>query len=81
MKAVLKHFVIRSVRLSFAMRASRLRKSFKKALTTMGIRKEEAVMIGDQLMTDILGGNRKGLHTILVVPVAIQMDFSRNSIE
>ena len=47
-----------------------MRKSFKKALTAMGIRKEEAVMIGDQLMTDILGGNRKGLHTILVVPVA-----------
>ena len=36
----------------------------------MGIKKEEAVVIGDQLLTDILGGNRKGLHTILVVPVA-----------
>ena len=36
----------------------------------MGIKKEEAVVIGDQLLTDIFGGNRKGLHTILVVPVA-----------
>nr|WP_225941991.1 YqeG family HAD IIIA-type phosphatase [Sporosarcina limicola] len=45
-------------------------KSFKKALVTMNIRKGEAVVIGDQLMTDILGGNRKGIHTILVVPVA-----------
>lgn len=46
------------------------RKPFKKALALMGIQKEEAVVIGDQLLTDILGGNRKGLHTILVVPVA-----------
>ena len=36
----------------------------------MGIEKEETVVIGDQLLTDIFGGNRKGLHTILVVPVA-----------
>ena len=47
-----------------------MRKSFKKALDLMSIKKEEVVVIGDQLMTDILGGNRKGLHTILVVPVA-----------
>lgn len=47
-----------------------LGKNFKKALEKMGLQKEEAVMVGDQLMTDILGGNRFGLHTILVVPVA-----------
>lgn len=44
--------------------------SFVKARKSMGISKEETVVIGDQLLTDILGGNRKGLHTILVVPVA-----------
>ena len=47
-----------------------LRSPFIKALDVMGIKKEEAVVIGDQLLTDIFGGNRKGLHTILVVPVA-----------
>ena len=47
-----------------------LLKSFVKARKLMGIEKEETVVIGDQLLTDILGGNRKGLHTILVVPVA-----------
>lgn len=47
-----------------------LRKAFVKARKLMGISKEETVVIGDQLLTDILGGNRKGLHTILVVPVA-----------
>ena len=45
-------------------------KSFVAARKLMGIKKEETVVIGDQLLTDILGGNRKGLHTILVVPVA-----------
>ncbi|WP_186819950.1 HAD hydrolase-like protein, partial [Bacillus tropicus] len=28
------------------------------------------VVIGDQLLTGVLGGNRNGYHTILVVPVA-----------
>ena len=36
----------------------------------MNLKKEETVVIGDQLLTDILGGNRSGFHTILVVPVA-----------
>ena len=47
-----------------------LNKSFVAARKLMGIKKEETVVIGDQLLTDILGGNRKGLHTILVAPVA-----------
>lgn len=44
--------------------------AFHKALSKMGIKKDEAVVIGDQLLTDVLGGNRSGFHTILVVPVA-----------
>lgn len=44
--------------------------AFNRALSQMGIKKEEAVVIGDQLLTDVLGGNRGGYHTILVVPVA-----------
>ncbi|MEH7353234.1 YqeG family HAD IIIA-type phosphatase [Neobacillus drentensis] len=44
--------------------------AFYKAISQMGIKKEEAVVIGDQLLTDVLGGNRSGFHTILVVPVA-----------
>ena len=28
------------------------------------------VVIGDQLMTDVFGGNRGGFHTILVTPVS-----------
>lgn len=44
--------------------------AFRRALKLMGTRKEETVVIGDQLLTDIFGGNRRGLHTILVIPVA-----------
>ncbi|QPC48410.1 YqeG family HAD IIIA-type phosphatase [Mangrovibacillus cuniculi] len=44
--------------------------SFRRAVKALDKPKEEIVMIGDQLMTDVLGGNRAGLYTILVVPVA-----------
>ncbi|MDZ5470907.1 YqeG family HAD IIIA-type phosphatase (plasmid) [Bacillus sp. 31A1R] len=45
-------------------------RAFKRALKEMGLQKHETVVIGDQLLTDVLGGNRSGFHTILVVPVA-----------
>ncbi|PLS15158.1 YqeG family HAD IIIA-type phosphatase [Bacillus sp. M6-12] len=45
-------------------------KAFRKALRDMGLKKSEVVVIGDQLLTDVLGGNLNGFHTILVVPVA-----------
>lgn len=44
--------------------------AFRKAVQDMNLKKDEVVVIGDQLLTDVLGGNRSGLHTILVVPVA-----------
>lgn len=44
--------------------------AFRRAISQMGITKEETVVIGDQLLTDVLGGNRSGFYTILVVPVA-----------
>jgi len=44
--------------------------AFRKAVMQMGIKREESVVIGDQLLTDIFGGNRSGFHTILVLPVA-----------
>ncbi|SDH46619.1 hypothetical protein SAMN05192534_10612 [Alteribacillus persepolensis] len=45
-------------------------KAFNKACKQMGLRKSEVVVIGDQVMTDVFGGNRAGFYTILVVPVA-----------
>lgn len=49
------------------------KKSFKKATQLMGLAKEEVAVIGDQLLTDVFGGNRAGLHTILVAPI-VQTD-------
>ncbi|CAM3447023.1 YqeG family HAD IIIA-type phosphatase [Brevibacillus invocatus] len=45
-------------------------KAFLQAVRQMGVTVEETVVVGDQLFTDVLGGNRLGFHTILVVPVA-----------
>jgi len=46
------------------------RKAFLSGLRLMGLKSNEVVVIGDQLLTDVLGGNRLKLHTILVIPVA-----------
>ncbi|QQZ10792.1 YqeG family HAD IIIA-type phosphatase [Heyndrickxia vini] len=47
-----------------------LTKAFNRAIKLMEVKKEETVVIGDQLLTDVLGGNRSGFYTILVIPVA-----------
>lgn len=49
------------------------RKSFRQGAKLMGLAKNEVAVIGDQLLTDILGGNRAGFHTILVAPI-VQTD-------
>ena len=46
------------------------RRSFREAMEIMGTTPPETVVIGDQIFTDILGGNRAGLMTILVVPLS-----------
>ena len=59
------------LKIPFIFRAKKpMTKAFKHAVELMGIQKEQAVVIGDQLLTDVFGGNRSGFHTILVVPVA-----------
>ncbi|GGA68947.1 YqeG family HAD IIIA-type phosphatase [Ornithinibacillus halotolerans] len=50
-----------------------LRRAFKVAARQMDLQKDEIVVIGDQLLTDVLGGNSAGLYTILVVPI-VQTD-------
>lgn len=40
--------------------------NYLKAVEMLNIKKEEAVVIGDQVFTDILGANRSGLASILV---------------
>ena len=47
-----------------------LSSSFRKAMIELNTDVSCTVMIGDQLLTDVLGGNRLGLYTILVVPIS-----------
>ncbi|MEC0243097.1 YqeG family HAD IIIA-type phosphatase [Paenibacillus dokdonensis] len=44
---------------------------FRKAISMMGLRDQETIVVGDQMMTDVYGGNRMGLFTVLVLPVSI----------
>lgn len=44
-------------------------RAFIKALRIMEIHSDEAAVIGDQLFTDIFGGNRLNMFTILVKPL------------
>lgn len=50
----------------FALKPSQ--KNFKKMLNFFD--KEEIAIIGDQIFTDILGGNKAGITTILVDPIS-----------
>ncbi len=52
---------------SFAMKP--LTFGFSKIKRKYGLEKEQMCMIGDQLMTDVLGGNIFGIYTILVDPL------------
>lgn len=46
-----------------------LKHSFKKIMRKYSYKKEEVCIIGDQLFTDVLGGNRVGIMTCLVDPM------------
>lgn len=54
--------------ISFSMKP--LSKGFRQVEKKYGYQKNEICMIGDQLISDILGGNRFGIMTILVDPLS-----------
>jgi HAD superfamily phosphatase (TIGR01668 family) len=57
--------------LPYICRATKPRKSaFRKALRLLGTSPRETAVVGDQLFTDILGGNRMGLYTIWTPPLS-----------
>jgi len=45
-------------------------KGFQASLTQTGCKPAEAIMVGDQIFTDILGANRAGITSVLVRPMA-----------
>ncbi|MER3473152.1 MAG: YqeG family HAD IIIA-type phosphatase [Armatimonadota bacterium] len=46
------------------------RYGLRQALQRLNATAQQAVMIGDQIFTDVWGGNRMGMRTILVAPMA-----------
>lgn len=42
------------------------------AMAKMGAKKEETVLIGDQVFTDIYAGKRTGLKTVMVNPIEVK---------
>jgi len=46
------------------------RKGLAAALEMIGSESARTAMIGDQVFTDVLGGRRMGMYTILVKPMA-----------
>ncbi|ABO49552.1 HAD superfamily (subfamily IIIA) phosphatase, TIGR01668 [Desulforamulus reducens MI-1] len=46
------------------------RKGLRRALRILGTDIHETALVGDQVFTDVLAGNRLGLYTILVAPLA-----------
>ncbi len=45
-------------------------KGFEMALNLLELKKEEVIMVGDQIFTDIWGANRFGIKSILVGPIS-----------
>jgi len=55
----------------FVSRAYKPAKSgFRQAMATMELTDKQVAVVGDQLFTDVLGGNRLGLYTIWVAPLS-----------
>lgn len=53
------------------------RKSYDLVLNRLGVTAAEAVMVGDQIFTDIWGGHNAGMRAILVRPIALDSLFRR----
>ena len=63
--------VAESLNIPYVYRAQKPRRGgYYKAMSIMQVSPRETAVIGDQIFTDVLGGNRAGLLTILVVPIA-----------
>jgi len=53
----------------YSSRFKPLKKPFLEAMKMMNTKNKETAVIGDQIFTDVLGGNRLNLLTILVFPL------------
>ncbi len=54
---------------AFSLARKPFRSGFRRAMKALATTPEQTVMIGDQILTDILGGNLAGMLTIFVPPM------------
>lgn len=47
-------------------------RAFVKAMGLMELEPAQVAVVGDQMLTDVLGGNRIGLFTVMVNPIAVK---------
>ena len=45
--------------------------AFRRAMEQMGVTREQTAIVGDQVFTDVLGGNLAGVSVILVEPIRL----------
>jgi hypothetical protein len=63
--------VAQNLGIPYIYRAQKPRRGgYYRAMASMQVDAPSTAVIGDQIFTDILGGNRAGLYTILVTPIA-----------
>lgn len=68
--------VARQLGIPFAVRAAKpSRRAFRRAADLLDVSPEKAAVVGDQVFTDVLGGNRAGMLTILVNPINRDREF------
>lgn len=48
---------------------------YKRALRRFGVSSEQALMVGDQIFTDVLGANLAGIDCILLEPISTKYEF------
>lgn len=53
------------------------RRFFRHAMAEMGLQPHEVAIVGDQLFTDVLGGNRVGALSVLVDPLSSERKWHR----
>lgn len=45
---------------------------YLRALKALGVSKKKAAIVGDQIFTDVLGGNAVGVRTVLLTPIKLE---------
>ncbi|NBK97783.1 MAG: YqeG family HAD IIIA-type phosphatase [Erysipelotrichia bacterium] len=64
---------------TYPMAKKPLKLTYRKIMKEMGYQASEIASIGDQIMTDVLGGNRMHMYTILTSPL-VQRDITSTKI-